>query len=85
LARSSACKLIFGQDQAFLRDLRGQGFEPLVESLQVVAQPDAAHTARGDEQPPLLQLVRSAELPVGGLLEGHLDDGGLDALVRPVL
>src|ERR1051325_6776939 len=78
-------KLVFGEDQALLRDLRRQRLEPLVEGLQVVAQPDAAHAAPGDEQPLLLQLVRGAELPVGGLLEGHLDDGRLNVLLDAVL
>ena len=78
-------ELRLGEDQALLRDLRREGFHPLVEGLQVVAQPDAAHAARGDEQLLLLQLVRGAELPEGGLLEGHLHDRLLDALVHAVL
>ena len=35
-----------GQDQPFLRHLRRQRLELLVEGLQVVAQPDAMYTAR---------------------------------------
>jgi hypothetical protein len=50
-----------------------------------VAQPDAAHAARRDEQPFLLQLVRGTQLPEGGLLESHPDDRLLDALIHPIL
>jgi hypothetical protein len=68
-------QLILGQDQASLRDLRRQGFEPPVESLQVVAQPDAAHPARGDEHALLLRFIRGAKLTVGRLLKRHREDG----------
>ena len=50
-------ELVFGQNRTFLRDLGRQGFEPLVESLQVVAQPDTAHAARGDEESLLLEFI----------------------------
>ena len=42
--------LPFGEDQAILSDFGFQGFQTPFEGLEVMAQPDAADSARGDEK-----------------------------------
>jgi len=77
--------LAFGKDQAFLGDLGLQGLQSQLEDLQVMAEPDAADTAGGDEKALLAQFVGDADLPPGRLFEGELDHGlfdlGLDAVL----
>jgi hypothetical protein len=53
--------------------------------LKIMAEPNAAHTCRGDGQILLAQFVRHAGLPPRRLLNGHLYDGLLDFWRYPVL
>src|SRR6516164_4737354 len=59
--------------------------EPLVHSLQVVAQPHTAHAGGGDREPALPELVGNADLTEGRLLDRQRYDGILDLLRHAVL
>jgi hypothetical protein len=56
-----------------LSDLGLQGLESQLEGLEIVAEPDAADAAWGDEEAPLAQFVGDADLSPGRLVKGELD------------
>src|SRR5262245_43534034 len=77
--------LRLGQHQALLGALGFQRLEPLVHSLQVVAQPHTAHGGGGDREPALPELVGHADLTESRLLDRQRYDGILDLLRHAVL
>ncbi len=77
--------LAFGEDQAILGDFGFPGLQAALEGLEVMAQPDAADPARGDEEAPLAEFVGEADLAPGGLVERELGYGWLDGGVHAVL
>ena len=77
-------ELVFGQDQIILSHLGFQGFESFLKRLQIVAQPDAAHAARRDENPCFLELIGDPQLAIGRLGKGKIDDRLFDLGINPV-
>ena len=78
--------LRFGENPARLLSEFGlQSFQPALESLEVVAQPDTPHPCRGDKRSAPGQFVGNPHLAVSGLLDGHRDDCLLDVGLHPVL
>jgi len=72
--------LRLGKHQALLGTRGFQRLEPLVHSLQVVAQPHTAHACGGNCEPALPELVGNADLTEGRLLDRQHYDGILDLL-----
>lgn len=65
------------ENDAVLSYKRLQGLEALFEVGQIMAQPDAAYSARRYENAFLAEFIGDPNLTVGGLLRGVLDYGFL--------
>jgi hypothetical protein len=78
-------KLGFGEDDAVLGDFGLERLQPLFHGFQIVALPHAAHARGRNSKPALSQLVGDAHLPEGRLVDGKLNNRGLDLLGDAVL
>lgn len=74
-----------GQNDTVFLDFDREGFQSLPERGQIVAQPDATHTAVRDNNASLTQFVGSPKLTEGGVLDGYLDNSLLDVFFYTAL
>ena len=77
--------LRFGQDQAVVGHLCFQRLEPMLQGLQVVAQPDRADAEGGDRHSLLGERVGDSGLAPGRLVDRHGYDRLFDLGRNPVL
>ncbi len=73
------------QDYPLLLDFGRKCFQPLLECLQIVAQPNGAHASLRDHDAFLAKLVGNAHLSESRVLKRHLHDGVLDMFLHAVL